>query len=312
MKYRLPAALVGVLVWGLCSISLLAGESRTIEKTSRIVLNQSGTQDLESMLALCDLQNHNDTIESFFSHIDTNYRFATYIDPSACGGTVYPFTLDSVFLAFVDIPGAVWPLSVDIELWSVGADSCDGPGVLRYSQTELLSELYFALPSVGGIEITSDVCLNGPFFIAIHYNGQTAAPYPSVGFSSQSPADSCMNWGFDLGQWYEWYDFWGPPIPGNLIVWLTGNTQDPVCGGTDCCIGTTGNVDYDGLDNVDISDLTKLVSHLFVTFEDLFCPAEANTSGDAGCVVDISDLTALVNHLFVTFDPLPACDPACD
>ncbi|MEE8575979.1 MAG: S8 family serine peptidase, partial [candidate division Zixibacteria bacterium] len=78
-----------------------------------------------------------------------------------------------------------------------------------------------------------------------------------------------------------------------------------------CCVNLTGNVNGDLADGVDISDLTKLVNHLFVTFESLPCPAEANTNGDLACGVDISDLTKLVNHLFVTFEALAACNPAC-
>ena len=83
-----------------------------------------------------------------------------------------------------------------------------------------------------------------------------------------------------------------------------------VAGG--CCVGRAGNVNGDASDAVDISDLTMLVNHLFVTFAPLPCPAEANTNGDTGCAVDISDLTRLVNHLFVTFDPLASCLSACE
>ncbi|MEE8576979.1 MAG: hypothetical protein V3T31_06960 [candidate division Zixibacteria bacterium] len=79
-----------------------------------------------------------------------------------------------------------------------------------------------------------------------------------------------------------------------------------------CCVGTAGNVNGDSGDAVDISDLTKLVNHLFVTFEELECYGEANTNGDAQCNVDISDLTKLVNHLFVTFETLAPCNPPCD
>jgi PKD repeat protein len=85
-----------------------------------------------------------------------------------------------------------------------------------------------------------------------------------------------------------------------------------VTGVTSCCIGNTGNIDMDAGDNVDISDLTTLVNHLFVTFETVECLAEANTSGDATCSLDISDLTALVNNLFVTFEDLAPCDPLCE
>ncbi len=78
-----------------------------------------------------------------------------------------------------------------------------------------------------------------------------------------------------------------------------------------CCRDLTGNINDDAGDNVDISDLTKLVNHLFVTFESLNCPAEANVNGDAACNVDISDLTKLVNHLFVTFESPAVCNYGC-
>ena len=74
-----------------------------------------------------------------------------------------------------------------------------------------------------------------------------------------------------------------------------------------CCVGKTGNVDYDPMDQVTLTDVTTLVNHLFVTFEPLECPEEANTSGDPAGLVNLTDLTALVNALFVTFDPLPDC-----
>ena len=75
-----------------------------------------------------------------------------------------------------------------------------------------------------------------------------------------------------------------------------------------CCDGRTGNVDDDPNGNVDISDLTTLVNHLFVTFDPLPCTAEANTSSDHQVrLPDISDLTRLVNHLFVTFEQTDYC-----
>ena len=74
-----------------------------------------------------------------------------------------------------------------------------------------------------------------------------------------------------------------------------------------CCVGATGNVDGDPADAVNLTDVTRLVNHLFVTFEPLACLAEANTNGDPGGVINLSDLTRLVNYLFVTFEPLADC-----
>jgi len=78
-----------------------------------------------------------------------------------------------------------------------------------------------------------------------------------------------------------------------------------VCDG--CCVGTTGNIDGDAMEQVNLTDLTVLVNHLFVTFEPLVCPEEANTSGDAAGDITLTDLTVMVNALFVTFEPLPDC-----
>ncbi len=94
--------------------------------------------------------------------------------------------------------------------------------------------------------------------------------------------------------------------PCSLLV----GAADPSCAVDDsiCCLGSwSGNINCDGLEQVDISDLTGLVNHLFVTFDTLCCPGECNINGDHAGDCDISDLTALVNHLFVTFEPLADC-----
>ncbi len=86
---------------------------------------------------------------------------------------------------------------------------------------------------------------------------------------------------------------------------LRGLTDNCVVAG--CCIATVGNIDGDITDGVDVGDLTKLINNLFITFEAIDCPAEANCDGDPLNSVDVGDLTALINNLFITFAPLPAC-----
>ena len=78
--------------------------------------------------------------------------------------------------------------------------------------------------------------------------------------------------------------------------------------GNSCCIGARGNVDNDPQDMVTLSDATALVNHLFLTFDPLVCPEEADLGGAIGNPLTITDLTILINHLFITFEPLPACD----
>ncbi|MBI5266674.1 MAG: hypothetical protein HY851_05515 [candidate division Zixibacteria bacterium] len=72
-----------------------------------------------------------------------------------------------------------------------------------------------------------------------------------------------------------------------------------------CCPGPTGNVDCDPADLVDISDLSRLIDNLFISFEPLCCVPEANADKIAG--VDIGDLSLLIDHLFISFVPLPNC-----
>ena len=76
-----------------------------------------------------------------------------------------------------------------------------------------------------------------------------------------------------------------------------------------CCVGTRGDIhlapDCAADQVVNLTDLTLLVNHLFVTFTPLCCTEEADLTGDG--TVNLTDLTRLVNHLFVTFEPLPAC-----
>lgn len=86
---------------------------------------------------------------------------------------------------------------------------------------------------------------------------------------------------------------------------IQDGTVTKICGIT-CCTGTTGNVDCDGIKSVDIADLTVLVDHLFISFDELCCEAEADMVSDSS--VDIADLTALVDHLFISFAPLAGCE----
>lgn len=87
---------------------------------------------------------------------------------------------------------------------------------------------------------------------------------------------------------------------GNLY---TGTRSYPFT--ATCCIGTVGNVDCDGAQNVDIGDLTVLVDNLFVSFAPLCCSDEADLDHNGS--IDIGDLTLLVDNLFVSFTPLAGC-----
>lgn len=61
--------------------------------------------------------------------------------------------------------------------------------------------------------------------------------------------------------------------------------------------------DVDGTWSVDIADLTRMVDHLFISFETFESPRwRGDVDGELG--VDIGDLTRLIDHLFGSFAPL--------
>ena len=78
-----------------------------------------------------------------------------------------------------------------------------------------------------------------------------------------------------------------------------------------CCVGIRGNVDNDGGDNIDISDLVYLVDYMFTGGPAPECWSEANVDGggtDNASGIDISDLVYLVDYMF-TGGLLPSACP---
>jgi|GEM_PF-532030 len=86
---------------------------------------------------------------------------------------------------------------------------------------------------------------------------------------------------------------------------INNNGVGDACEG--CCLFATGNVDCDTSETTDISDLTALIDHLFISLNPLCCAGKANVDGNPSQSVDISDLTALIDHLFITLLPTSPC-----
>ena len=74
-----------------------------------------------------------------------------------------------------------------------------------------------------------------------------------------------------------------------------------------CCQGRTGNVDCDPANGVDISDLSRLIDYLYISFSPLCCKKAANVDGSPDGNIDISDLSALIDFLYITFTPTAMC-----
>ncbi len=127
---------------------------------------------------------------------------------------------------------------------------------------------------------------------------------------------------------YSWHIFEPEPTPANY--WIEEET------GTFCYLGQTqdtgkywvygvvkehnvadtmlmiinhfesfipGDCDHSG--NIDMGDLTWLISSLFINF----VPPIPPEAGDVDCssAITMSDLTMLIDHLFISFNPFPTC-----
>jgi len=84
--------------------------------------------------------------------------------------------------------------------------------------------------------------------------------------------------------------------------WYEDHLKPPPTG---CCVGIRGNVDNDGGDAIDISDLVYLVDYMFTGGPAPECFEEADMNGDAA--LDISDLVWLVDYMFTGGPPPVAC-----
>lgn len=256
----------------------------------------------------CEIKNHGDTIVAFYSQIVAGERYAALIDPTRCSSSPqYPFEITTVWLTLYTFIGANWPVNVSVEIWSVkGGNPCLGPGGLLYSENRMLDQATYSLPNVGKFTLAQPVCVSGPVYFSLRYTGQSIAPFPSAMFDSRMPGDSCTHWGYGpTTDWDNWWRFWNPPIPGNIVLWVDGNTNSGNCGATPCCSGQAGNVDCDPAGLVDISDLARLIDYLYISFQPLCCTKEANTDGDPG--VDISDLSRLIDYLYISFNSVNQC-----
>lgn len=68
--------------------------------------------------------------------------------------------------------------------------------------------------------------------------------------------------------------------------------------------GRRGNVDCDPNGGWDISDLSRLIDYLYISYSPLCCPESADWNGDGK--VDIEDIVRCIEFLYICFGCLPA------
>ncbi|MCP4685729.1 MAG: hypothetical protein GY867_09825 [bacterium] len=162
-------------------------------------------------------------------------------------------------------------------------------------------------PSVAGIGgsvyaatvYNSQLVVGGDFQVAEDSIAYCIASWDG---SSWSPLGSGMNdWVWTLtvydGKLIAGGEFTmaGDRIAGYLAAW----TKDENC----CLPPSVGDVNQSG--NIDITDISVMIDHQFLTLSPLVCNAEGDI--DISDAVDITDLSLMIDNQFLTLTPLPPC-----
>jgi hypothetical protein len=181
----------------------------------------------------CVIQNDDGSIAYYFGGFNAGDGVVAYMDPATCSDPPpYPFGITDAHFYLYDDGTMVWPVQIQVNVRDlVGGDSCNGPGAILCSEvfTIPMDSSYGSIGRPMNLTISPLCCVNGPFFLEIVYTGGTSSPYPSPLFGSDV-ADTCNDWLLYGGIYYEWYNAWTPPPPGNIVLRATGNTHDPNCG----------------------------------------------------------------------------------
>jgi PKD repeat protein len=181
----------------------------------------------------CLIQSDNNAVAYYFGGFGAGDGFAIYMDPAQCGlPDPYPFKITDVHFYLFDPGGYTWPVQIQVNIRDlVQGYKCNGPGDLLCSQTYTIYG-DSAYPDLIHLNLDAFCCVQGPFFLEIMYTGGTSSPYPSLMMTdpNTNPADTCDAWAWYLSQgysppWWEWSDFWSPPVPGYPVMRITGYTQ---------------------------------------------------------------------------------------
>ncbi|MDZ4724354.1 MAG: M12 family metallo-peptidase [candidate division Zixibacteria bacterium] len=155
----------------------------------------------------------------------------------------------------------------------------------------------FVVRSGGGVpRVLEYVMSNGRYYRAFVRGDVNLVSPSGLAFMPGSAYDCNQNMRLDFCD-----------IAVNYSMDSDNNGIPDECVFTSCCVNSTGNVDCDLSEATDISDLTLLIDHLFISLSPLCCSAEANIDGDNQQVIDIADLTSLIDHLFISLVPTSLC-----
>jgi hypothetical protein len=194
--------------------------------------------------ASCFLRHYGNFFSGYATGQAPNDRIVSYFDPSTCASPALPFEIQSVSFSLIGFVGTPWPVGMDVVVFEPAAgSSCSGPGTELYRTHVSCDQAVFGAPQIGTVNVPSGWCVTGPVYIGVEYNDTTTGPYPSMLFDTTSAPDSCDNWYYYMGAWYEWFDFWNN-LPGYPLIGVLGETNSSAC-----CPDADGDGICDGVDN---------------------------------------------------------------
>ncbi len=226
--------LAGVFVFGIFTSNAAAEgfDKLTPQKVPADQIIPSSPAPPGGGKGFCLIQSDNDAVASYFGDFQGGDGFALYLDPAQCGlPDPYPFKITDVHFYLYDPEDYTWPVEIEVNIRDLyEGDKCNGPGDILCSQVYTIHS-DSAYPDTIHLDLDSLCCVRDPFFLEILYTGESNPPYPSLTMTNEStnPADTCDAWAWYFWEeqyWYfEWSDFWSPPVPGYPIMRITGYTQ---------------------------------------------------------------------------------------
>ncbi|MGD8922532.1 MAG: hypothetical protein PVH24_04735 [Candidatus Zixiibacteriota bacterium] len=71
--------------------------------------------------------------------------------------------------------------------------------------------------------------------------------------------------------------------------------------------GLTGNADCDPDGRRNLSDITRMIDHVYISYEPLCCRENGNTDGDDEWEINLSDITRLIDHVYISHAETAPC-----
>lgn len=302
--YRLiPAAVLAVLF-----LLATASQSRAQLQLELAVDSVIGYPDGQDIEVDVFMNNYTDTVSGFqlWFQVDKPNMASFQLDVDTAGTlisgweavSVYSESADQTDLVYFAIAEAYPPYD------NTGIPpQMDGPPLLRLRMSVEGNPDPYAEPVIA-------IMIN-PFpdrFEFVDPSGN------DIGRSYQEVIDTnyfiCASWSPpDSAECLDWVHVPFPPydsmsIDTSTVLMINYDSVSLHNGSMAIVPGVCGDIDGSFDRQVDISDVQRMVDHLFLTLDDLPSPMMGNADGSPDFMVDIEDLQTVISHLFIGYEQL--------